>query len=416
MNLDEKIAHFQQQDREIHAFVEYVNTTIGGQFQAITPEGALYDWTFAIKSNIAVAGLAHSAGMAGYANRIATHDAFCVSRLRQAGATIVGTVNMEEAALGATNNNPHFGKTHNPHQLGFTPGGSSGGSGAAVAAGMVRAALGSDTMGSCRIPAAYCGVVGFKPSFGRVSGDGLEPLSQRLDHVGLLATSVDDVATIFTVLDIFDKSFADARQYTNDHVKSLSLPTVAVLDDASCQGLTEAVRYAYLAAIAKLQTAGWQIVKRAVDQMKLARARRAGLLICEAELANSLASLLENNKAGTSAHLQSMIAFGAAKSAPKLAAAHLAIDDTALILRAQLDAVDAVLWPTAPQQAFSFDEPIPANQADFTCLANFTGAPAISLPLPMQAGALPIGLQIMMPPGQDYAILAMAAAIERIIA
>jgi aspartyl-tRNA(Asn)/glutamyl-tRNA(Gln) amidotransferase subunit A len=459
-NTQEKIAEIKQLDREIHAFVEYTNESgsyannavrgelveplakpvqsvdiaetlqqaqgergtnkytnspIDGQFEANMPEGALHNWTFAIKSNIAVAGLAHSAGIAGYAERIAEHDAFCVSLLRQAGATIIGTVNMEEAALGATTNNPHFGKTHNPHRIGFTPGGSSGGSGAAVAAGMVRAALGSDTMGSCRLPAAYCGVVGFKPSFGRVSCDGLESLSRRLDHVGLLASTVDDVASIFAVLDHFDQRHADARQYPTLNPKSLSLPVIAVLDDASRMGLTNEVNDAYAAVIEKLQTAGWRIVKRAVDQTTLAAARRAGLLICEAELANSLGNLIAKNPAGLSAHLHSMIAFGATKSAPTLALAHAAIDDAALVLRAQFDEVDAVVWPTAPQQAFSFDVVTPANQADFTCLANFTGAPAISLPIPVRADALPIGLQIMMPRGQDTALLAMAAAIERII-
>jgi aspartyl-tRNA(Asn)/glutamyl-tRNA(Gln) amidotransferase subunit A len=280
---------------------------------------------------------------------------------------------------------------------------------------MVRAALGSDTMGSCRLPAAYCGVVGFKPSYGRVSCDGLEPLSRRLDHVGLLANSVDDVTTIFAVLDHFDLSHADARQYPSQNPKSLNIPTIAVLDDASRQGLTREVNEAYANAIETLQTAGWRVVKRAVDQTTLARARRAGLLICEAELANSLAGIIQKNPSGLSAHLHSMIAFGQAKSAPTLALAHAAIDDAELVLRAQLDDVDAVVWPTAPQQAFSFDAPIPTNQADFTCLANFTGAPAISLPLPVPADALPIGLQIMMARGQDAALLAMAAAIERII-
>jgi aspartyl-tRNA(Asn)/glutamyl-tRNA(Gln) amidotransferase subunit A len=122
---------------------------------------------------------------------------------------------MEEAALGAVTNNPHFGKTHNPLRHGYTAGGSSGGSAAAVAAGMVRVALGTDTMGSCRIPAAYCGVVGFKPSYGRISMSGVEPLSRRLDHVGILANTVADVRDVFAVLDCFDPDDKDARQYEN---------------------------------------------------------------------------------------------------------------------------------------------------------------------------------------------------------
>jgi Asp-tRNA(Asn)/Glu-tRNA(Gln) amidotransferase A subunit family amidase len=421
-NIEEKISAIKQMDREIHAFVELAspkntNPNQFAPFQAKTPENALPNWTFAIKSNIAVAGFAHTAGISGFRDRVAERDAFAVARLREAGVEIIGTVNMEEAALGATTNNPHFGKTHHPHQLGYTPGGSSGGSGAAVAAGMVRAALGTDTMGSCRIPAAYCGVVGFKPSYGRISCDGVEPLSRRLDHVGILAASIDDVAAVFAVLDVFDAAHADARQYPTVSPQLAPTPPltktrIAVLDQPSRDGLNADVRLAYEHALNKLNSAGWQLVERHVDQTKLAAARRAGLLICEAELAVSLAPLVKKNDGSISPHLQKMIAFGAAQSAPKLAAAHAAIDDAELVLRAQLASVDAICWPTAPQSAFSFDDAIPANQADFTCLANFTGAPAISLPLPIgkQAGkhAMPIGLQFMMAKGDDWPLLSLA--------
>jgi len=435
INLLEKIAEIKQLDREIHAFVEYANENLsiniitnspnGGVFQTKMPESALYDWTFAIKSNIAVSGLAHTAGIAGFATRVATTDAFAVAALRAAGAAIIGTVNMQEAALGATNHNAFFGKTHHPHAQGYTPGGSSGGSAAAVAAGMVRAALGTDTMGSCRIPAAYCGVVGFKPSYGRISCDGVEPLSRRLDHVGILARTVDDAAQVFAVLDTFDAGHADARQYPHQECNIDNLEAtktrLAVLDNPSRHGLQNDVRQAYETALLRLQRNGYTLIERAVDQVKLAAVRRAGLVICEAELANSLSHLLDKGDEAISANLRAMIAFGQAQSAPKLARAHALVDDAELILRSQMIEVDALCWPTAPQSAFAFDAPIPANQADFTCLANFTGAPAISLPLPTSTvnqgkpAAMPTGLQIMAARGNDVALLAMATAIERII-
>lgn len=408
MNLDD----IRSRDRAICAFVEFAeDSNQGGRFQAKSAENPLLDLTFAIKSNIAVSGLAHTAGMGAYRHRIATEDAFVVARLREAGAAIVGTVNMEEAALGAVTNNPHFGKTHHPQRHGLTPGGSSGGSAAAVAAGLTHAALGTDTMGSCRIPAAYCGVVGFKPSFGRLSCRGVEPLSRRLDHVGILANSVADVAAVFAVLDRFDVQDANAREYAAPFVKNTHL-AIAVLDAASMADLTDAVRAAYVSALATLTASGYKLVPRHIDQSKLARARCAGLLICEAELANSLAKLLEEKGEGVSAHLREMIAFGTKQSAPKLAAAHATIDDAELTLRNQLEGVDAVCWPTAPQTAFSFDDPVPANQADFTCLANFTGAPAISLPIPAPVDSLPIGMQLMMARGQDAALLKLASQIE----
>ncbi len=404
------------------------NSPIGGQrieetpssaaFGAKLPETPLQHWGFAIKSNIAVRGLPHTAGIGAYRQRIATEDAFVVQRLRAAGAEIVGTANMEEAALGAVTNNPHFGKTHNPHRQGFTAGGSSGGSAAAVAAGIARVGLGTDTMGSSRIPAAYCGVVGFKPSFGRLSMRGVEPLSRRLDHVGILARSVADVAATFTVLSHFDPHCADARQYDSegaDVARSAGSARLVVLDAASRRGLEASVAAAYGAALVKLQAAGHVLIERAVDQAMLAKARRAGLLLCEAELANTLAVPLAQNDAGISPALRKLIAFGAAQSAPKLAAAHAAIDDAVLLQRALQQDADALCWPTAPQTAFSFDSPVPPDQADFTCLANFTGAPAISLPLPRADNELPAGLQLVMPLGQDHALLRLAALIDPVL-
>ena len=125
-----------------------------------------------VKDNIDVKGFATTAGMATRIGRQAKQDAFVINRLRQTGAQFIGKLNMHEGALGATNQNEHFGDCHNPHKHGYTPGGSSGGSAAAVASGMVGLSLGTDTMGSVRIPAAYCGIFGFKPSRGAVSNHG----------------------------------------------------------------------------------------------------------------------------------------------------------------------------------------------------------------------------------------------------
>ena len=402
-------------NESINAIVEWANTSTGEPLEAQTCQKPLQCWRFAVKSNIAVAGLAWTAGIGAYRQRIATSDAFVVERLRLAGATIVGTVNMEEAALGAVTDNPHFGRTQNPRRIGYTPGGSSGGSAAAVAAGLARVAIGTDTMGSCRLPAAYCGVVGFKPSFGRFSVRGVEPLSQRLDHVGILAATVQDVQATFAVLNDFDPLSADATVCENIDATAVT-HRLAVLDNTARAGLTLAVRTAYEYALATIGAHGYTLVPRAVDLAALASMRRAGLLICEAELANSLAPLLARDDAGVSPSLKKMIAYGAARSAPQLAAAHSRIDDAVLILRAQLDGVDAIVWPTAPQTAFPFEQPAPANQADFTCLANFTGAPAISLPLPAPDGELPAGLQLMGPCGADALLLKLADQLSGAIA
>jgi aspartyl-tRNA(Asn)/glutamyl-tRNA(Gln) amidotransferase subunit A len=402
------------------AFAEGANSPIGGQRSENTPSGAalvakmpdspLQGWTFAIKSNIAVAGMAHTAGIGAFRERIAIEDAFVVQRLRGAGAQIIGTANMEEAALGAVTNNPHYGKTNSPLGAGYTAGGSSGGSAAAVAAGLARVALGTDTMGSSRIPAAYCGVVGFKPSFGRLSTRGVEPLSRRLDHVGIFANTVADVAVCFDVLDAFDPQCADARQY--GPTGAVEVKRLAVLDGPSRAGLQPAVAAAYAQALHALSAAGFTLIEKSIDQSALAKARRAGLLLCEAELANTLSIALNASESGISPALRKLIEFGAAQTAPKLAAAHAAINDAVLVERALLADVSAICWPTAPQTAFAFDSPVPSDQADFTCLANFTGAAAISLPLPCAPGQLPAGLQLVMSAGCDRSLLKLAASIQ----
>src|SRR5215218_553930 len=162
--------------------------------------GPLAGVPIALKDLFDTAGVRTTAGSKFFADRVPDTDAAVVSKLRAAGAVVLGKLNMHEWALGVTNDNPHYGTCHNPRALDRITGGSSGGSAAALAAGMCSAALGSDTGGSIRIPASLCGVVGLKPTYGRVSGRGVVPLSWSLDHVGPMARRVVDVAQLLTVI------------------------------------------------------------------------------------------------------------------------------------------------------------------------------------------------------------------------
>jgi Asp-tRNA(Asn)/Glu-tRNA(Gln) amidotransferase A subunit family amidase len=166
----------------------------------------------AVKDNIDVAGVPTTNGFGG-THHVVDVDAEVIRRLRGAGVVVLGKLNMQEGALGGVNDNPHHGRTTNPYRDGYTPGGSSGGSAAAVAAGLCAAALGTDTGGSVRIPAAYCGVVGLKPSYGRVSTRGVVPLSCRLDHVGPLTRTVADAELMLVAMMGFDADWPYARAY-----------------------------------------------------------------------------------------------------------------------------------------------------------------------------------------------------------
>jgi aspartyl-tRNA(Asn)/glutamyl-tRNA(Gln) amidotransferase subunit A len=164
----------------------------------------LHGIPMALKDLFETQGLLTTAGSLFFSERIPDEDGEVVERLKAVGVVNLGKLNMHEIALGVTNNNPHYGACHNPWQIDHTPGGSSGGSAAALAAGMCMGSLGSDTGGSIRIPAALCGIVGLKPTYGRISLRGVVPLSWNLDHPGPMARRVSDIAPLLQVIAGYD--------------------------------------------------------------------------------------------------------------------------------------------------------------------------------------------------------------------
>ena len=232
---------------------------------------------YGVKSNIAVKGLPWTAGIGAYRDRIADADAEVIGRIRRDGGTILGTVNMHEAALGATTDNEAFGRTMNPWRDGYTPGGSSGGSGAAVAAGLCDVALGSDTMGSVRIPAAYCGVQGHKPSTGIVPNEGVVALSHTLDHVGPLARTVEMLWRSMHTL-------ADWGEVAPLEPASLKGLRIGVWTGRGIVEMTSAVEAGFNAAVQAIADAGAELVQDVVPPVyDYGKSRRAGLLISEVE-------------------------------------------------------------------------------------------------------------------------------------
>ena len=365
---------------------------------------ALAGSSFAAKDNFDVAGLPAASGLRALA-RVPSRDAAVVAGLRAAGLACLGKLNMHPMALGASNHNLDYGNCFNPVRAGFTPGGSSGGSGAAVAAGLCGLALGSDTMGSVRIPAAYCGVVGFKPSHETLGLDGVDPLCRWLDHAGLLARSVEDIAAALGIL--------------APHLQPVAQPAparwrIGVVQDLPALGASQEVCAAFDAALIRLQgSLPLDTVPVRLAAGDLGACRRAGLLLCEAELHHRLAPLLQEQPGALPADLLAMMRYIERKSALDLGRAVAQAARAGEQLDTLLQGLDAVLLPTAPQVAFAMDSPAPHNQADFTAMANMNGAPAISLPLPVPAGALPVGLQAIGLRGHDQTLLQLAALLEQ---
>jgi Asp-tRNA(Asn)/Glu-tRNA(Gln) amidotransferase A subunit family amidase len=369
-----------------------------------------------IKDNIDVAGVPTSNGFGGTYPAAST-DADVVRRLRAQGAVILGKLNMQEGALGAVNDNPHRGRTHNPFCEGYTPGGSSGGSAAAVAAGLCAAALGTDTGGSVRIPAAYCGQVGLKPSYGRVITRGVVPLSLRLDHVGPLARTVSDAALLLAAMAGEDRDWPYARAYraTNpcppaSTLNGLRLGILANLQETAVEPSVEA---AWQGALAQLRAAGASVATLTLPSYDVVRGRRAVFVRVEVEAAMEHGGLYRREPERFSAEMKRYLDWGSSASAIRLAQADRIIELAAHELSRALGKVDAILMPTTPQAAFPFDGRVPDSAGDFCVLANMAGCPAISVPMGLNELGLPLGLQLMAAAGEDERLLGIAMAYER---
>jgi aspartyl-tRNA(Asn)/glutamyl-tRNA(Gln) amidotransferase subunit A len=367
----------------LNAFIDWADGATGGA-------GPLAGLTAGIKSNIMLQGLPWTGGMGIHRDRIAPRDAESVSRLRAAGATVLGTLNMHEAALGAHTDNAFFGRTHNPHRHGYTPGGSSGGSGAAVAAGLCDIALGTDTLGSVRIPAAYCGVYGLKPTHRSISTDGLAFLEPGLDCIGPLAASLDHLEAAWRAL-----AADPGAEHRFDHVCVLARQHEVEVESAVAAAFDAAVRALPLTA-SKIDLAD-----------SLTAIRMAGLIDAASWLIADLGPEYRQDNPGLSDELKFVL-----KAVGDLAPQPEVIARTRAALLAGLGDRAVLVMPTAPQSAFAHGTRAPTNQADFTSLASVAGLPALSLPAGWSDDGLPIGVQLVGPPHSELGLIALARQID----
>lgn len=409
----------------------------------------------AIKDVICVAGAPTTCGSRILEGFVPPYDATVVTKIRAAGGVIVGKTNTDEFAMGSSTENSAYFPTHNPWDLDCVPGGSSGGSAAAVATGMATLALGSDTGGSVRQPAALCGVVGIKPSYGRVSRYGLVAYASSLDQIGTLARNVTDAAMLLSVIaghDVHDST-------------SMSLPVPdygALLQDLSLEGLAldlrgvrvgvpreywgeglqEEVRDAVRAAIEQLAGLGAEV--REVSLPHTDYALPAYYLIAPAECSANLArydgvryglstpdapdiweAVRQTRERGFGAEVKRRIIMGAfALSAGYYDAFYLKAQKVRTLIKQDFDRafaqVDVIVGPASPTTAFKIgakvDDPLQMYLSDvFTMSCNLAGICGLSLPCGFSAGppALPIGLQIQGPAFKEESILRVAYAYEQ---
>jgi aspartyl-tRNA(Asn)/glutamyl-tRNA(Gln) amidotransferase subunit A len=373
----------------------------GERYRQQKPRGIWDGIPYVAKDNIAAIGLPWTAGIEAYRHRTATVNATLIDRLEAEGAILTGKANLHEAALGTSTDNPWFGSCHHPLRRGYSPGGSSGGSAVAVAAGYVPLALGTDTMGSVRIPAAFCGVYGYKPSNGLVSGDGVTPLSTVLDTIGLIASCADD-------LQVYGASLINVTPVT-EAMAPVSIGTVA---ESALYDCTDEVIHAYKRAVDLLRKAGASLAE--VDWIDNSTVyRRAGLTLVVEEAYQAHKAAMADTPNGFSDELTGLLHFGRDMGTDKPANAQAKI--TQLKSQAQWPGVDVVLTPATPCATHAFTETPPVNLADFTAIANLTGAPATALPFSLCANDLPLGLQLIGKTDQDKELLSHTGYIDSLL-
>jgi Asp-tRNA(Asn)/Glu-tRNA(Gln) amidotransferase A subunit family amidase len=410
--VDAYLAAIAAQDGSLRSFITVADATAREEagasrwrWERNQPLGMLDGVPIAIKDNIDVAGLPCTAGVAAFRQRVPRQDAAIVTSLRQHGAVMLGKLNMHEGAFGATTDNPVYGRCINPVRPGYTPGGSSGGSGAAVAAGLCVAALGTDTMGSVRVPAAYCGVFGFKPTNDMVSTEGVVPLSHTLDTVGILTRSAADMAIMGMAL-MRSSSSASAASPT-----SLAGLRVGVPRQLAQIDMQPPIAAAFDRFISLLSAIGVVVVPVDLQFWDPGKARRAGLLVTEAEAAAYYIRHLGANLTGLSPGFAAMLRHPAQAGPGRIAAAYETIEAVRLGCLDAFGTVEIIASPTAPHTSFPHVTPAPPDQAECTALANFARAPAVSLPF--ATDPLPIGMQLMAAPGKDELLISVAVALEQ---
>ena len=410
--------------------IERLNPTLNAFITVIPPEKLLplgdahglhlYGIPLAVKDLYNTGGILTTSGSRFFADYIPQEDAFAVNKVKRAGAQIIGKTNTHEIALGVTNNNPHYGACKNPWDITRTPGGSSGGSAVAVATGMAMAALGTDTGGSIRIPAALCGVVGLKPTYGRVSLRGILPLSWNLDHAGPITRRVEDAALMLQVMGGYDEYDpasvktlpGDYSSHLKDTMKErkIALAIGNYIEEAD-QEVLEAVRKAALV----LEEQGAFITEVNMDFLK--EAALANALMTQADAATFHRERMKEHPDWFGADVRQRLKTGAAFTSSEYSLARRTQAEVRRRCELLFDQYDALLLPTTPIPAPVLEGENAVERARqltrFTAPFNLTGMPALSIPCGFTKDGLPIGLQIISRAWNEAGVLRTGYAFQQ---
>ncbi len=430
--MEETEIFFEPEDR-YHAFLTTCRTAPHGQ-------GPLAGVAVAVKDNISTKGIETTCASRILKGYIPPYDAHAVDLLKKSGATIAGKTNMDEFGMGTTTENSAFGPTLNPCNTGRVPGGSSGGSAAAIAGGLVRMALGTDTGGSIRCPAAFCGIVGLKPTYGRVSRYGLIAYANSLEQIGPMGQTVSDVSTLLQVIAGYDRrdSTSYDKPYTHTPCADIQGIKIGIPREYFGAGVDPEVAAVVRRAIGRLGELGATTIPCSIPSMEYALA--AYYVTCTCEASSNLArfdgvrygpaadtkwswheAYREVRRAGFGTEVRRRIMLGtfalsSGYYGKYYAKAQIARENVKKDFARIFEEVDVIAGPTMPTVAFRLGEksdPLSMYLSDIlTVPVNLAGLPAISVPCGMAEG-MPVGLQIMGRAWEDERVIDVAYAYEQ---
>ena len=396
-----------------------------------------------IKDNIQVKGWSVTSGSKILQGYIAPYEATAIQNLKSKGMMAFGRANMDEFAMGSTTESSYYGPTKNPHGEDRVPGGSSGGSAAAVAGGIAIAALGSDTGGSIRQPAAYCGVVGMKPTYGRVSRFGLAAYASSLDQIGPITQNVEDAAILYDAIKGHDPKDSTSADFEIEDIANNLNPDVKLkiaVIDSYVEAADEDVRKAFDETVAKLEAAGHTIVHKEMSNTKydiatyyiLATAEAATNLARydgvrygrRAEAKNTEELFFNTRSEGFGEEVKRRILLGNfVLSSGYYDAYYVKAQKVRHLIRDEFNKIfeeaDLILSPVAPSVApkmGAFHDPLEMYKSDmYTLGVNLAGLPAISLPVAKNSEGMPVGLQLIARAFDEKTLFNGAASMEKAV-
>lgn len=423
------LARIRELDPTLTAFITVMDEEAMKQAKQLEEEllkgeirGPLHGIPIVVKDLLQTEGVRTTAGSRIFQDWIPSQDAFSVQKLKEAGAIIIGKANLHEFAMGATTENPHFGSSRNPWNVKKIPGGSSGGSAVATAVGMAFGAVGTDTAGSIRLPAAMCGTVGIKPTYGLVSRAGCLPFSWSLDHVGPMTRTIKDAAIMLEVMKGYDPNDPSSVKRDESVIFEQSLPNLkgvklGFYEPYMFAGIDAGVKVVIEKAFRQFERLGATITP--IDLPGIDKALEGLRTIAQSEVVSFHEPLLQKHSDWYGDDLKYRFQFGRNISATAYINAQRIRKEFVRGVLQEMAGIDALIGPTNVQPPFDIGTMVPEQAISnmFTLgktpLANILGFPALSVACGFTEDVLPVGLQLIGKPFSDKRILEIADCYEQ---